>query len=248
MTEAIYEHIGREYRSTRHADPRISEAIRQALGDAESIVNIGAGAGSYEPAHLTVVPVEPSTTMIQQRPTSLASAVRGFAEALPLPSKSVDAALAVLTVHHWSDRPRAFAEIRRVARKRAVFFTHDPSAGFAWLDDYFPTFRIESALRYPGLSEFDGLGGRIEATPVPIPADCTDGFTGAYWRRPDLYLDPKIRANMSTFALLETNAVEEGVQALKRDLSNQTWHRRYADLLELSELDAGYRIVRAEFA
>ena len=112
MTEAIYEHIGREYRSTRHADPRISQAIRQALGDAESIVNIGAGAGSYEPADLTVVPVEPSTTMIQQRPTSLARAVPGSAEALPLPSSSVDAALAVLTVHHWSDRPLPTARLR----------------------------------------------------------------------------------------------------------------------------------------
>jgi SAM-dependent methyltransferase len=248
VTEAIYEQIGRKYRSTRHADPRISKEIRQALGDAESIVNIGAGVGSYEPTDLRVVPVEPSQTMIRQRPASLASAMPGFAEALPLPSRSVDAALAVLTVHHWSDRPRAFAEIRRVARKRAVFFTHDPSAGFAWLDDYFPAFRTESARRYPGLREFDSLGGRVESTPVLIPADCTDGFTGAYWRRPDLYLDPNSRANMSTFALLKADAVEEGVQALERDLSNQTWHRRYGDLLELSELDVGYRIVRAEFA
>ena len=162
---------------TRRADARIADAIRTALGDVASVVNIGAGLGSYEPTDLQVVPVEPSETMIRQRPTSLPPALLGTAEKLPLPAKSVDAALAVLSAHHWRDRPAAFAEIRRVARRRAVFFTHDPDAGSGWLDDYFPGLAGES--RYPRLAEFDALGS-VTVEPVPVPADCTDGFTAAY--------------------------------------------------------------------
>jgi len=157
--------------------------IRAALGDATSVVNIGAGSGSYEPTDLAVVPVEPSELMIRQRPPSLPPAVRGVAEALPLPDKSIDAALAVLTAHHWADRPAAFAEIRRVARRRAVFFTHDPDATFGWLDDFFPGLAGDTTSRYPQLVEFEVLG-RVTIEPVPVPADCTDGFTAAYWRRP----------------------------------------------------------------
>jgi SAM-dependent methyltransferase len=213
-----------------------------ALGDAISIVNIGAGSGSYEPTHIEVVPVEPSELMIQQRPPSLPPAVRGVAEALPLPDKSVDAALAVLAAHHWADRPAAFAEIRRVARKRAVFFTRDPDAPFGWLDDYFPALADDRIVRYPELTEFEVLGSAT-AEPVPIPADCTDGFTAAYWRRPNAYLDEAIRANMSTFALLDSQVVADGVARLARDLADGSWHGRHASLLTLPELDVGYRLV-----
>jgi len=207
------------------------------------VVNIGAGSGSYEPTDLAVVPVEPSETMIRQRPDSLPPALLGTAEDLPLPAKSVDAALAVLSVHHWRDRSAAFAEIRRVARGRAVFFTHDPEAGFGWLDDYFPGLAGEN--RYPALSEFDALGPATVA-PVPVPKDCTDGFTAAYWRRPEAYLDAAVRANMSTFALLDERVVADGVTRLARDLADRSWHRRYAALLALPELDVGYRLVVAE--
>jgi SAM-dependent methyltransferase len=216
--------------------------IRAALGDAASVVNIGAGSGSYEPTDLAVVPVEPSERMIRQRPPLLPPAVRGVAEALPLPDKSVDAALAVLSAHHWADRPAAFAEIRRVARRRAVFFTHDPDATFGWLDDYFPGL---AGSRYPQLAEFEVLG-RVTIEPVPVPADCTDGFTAAYWCRPDAYLDEAIRANMSTFALLDGRRVADGVVRLARDLIDRSWHSRYASLLALPELDVGYRLVVAE--
>jgi len=204
-------------------------------------VNIGAGSGSYEPTDLHVVPVEPSETMIRQRPGSLPPALLGTAEKLPLPAKSVDAALAVLAAHHWSDRSTAFAEIRRVARKRAVFFTHDPDASFGWLDDYFPGL---AGMRYPRLAEFDELGG-VTVEPVPIPADCTDGFTAAYWRRPEAYLDEAVRANMSTFALLDERAVADGAVRLAHDLADRTWHRRYARLVAFDELDVGYRLVVA---
>ena len=216
--------------------------IRAALGDAASVVNIGAGSGSYEPTDLDVVPVEPSEIMIQQRPASLPPAMRGVAEVLPLPDKSVDAALAFMTAHHWADRPAAFAEIRRVVRKRAVFFTHDPDAPFGWLDDYFPGL---AGARYPELDEFEVLG-RVTIEPVPVPADCTDGFTAAYWGRPEAYLDETVRANMSTFALLADRVVAEGVARLERDLTDGSWRNRYAALLTLPELDVGYRLVVAE--
>jgi SAM-dependent methyltransferase len=209
------------------------------------VANIGAGSGSYEPTDLAVVPVEPSETMIRQRPGSLPPALHGTAEDLPLPAKSVDAALAVLSAHHWRDRSAAFAEIRRVARERAVFFTHDPEAGFGWLGDYFPGLAGEN--RYPALTEFGALG-RITIDPVPVPADCTDGFTAAYWRRPDAYLDEAVRANMSTFALLDERAVADGVARLARDLANRSWHRRYDAILDLPELDVGYRLVVAELS
>src|SRR3954447_4376468 len=192
IERVLYEKIGAGYTVTRRADLRIADAIRTALGDAGSVVNIGAGSGSYEPTDLQVLPVEPSETMIRQRPASLPPALLGTAEKLPLPAKSVDAALAVLSAHHWRDRPAAFAEIRRVARKRAVFFTHDPDAEFGWLGDYFPGL---AGSRYPQLAEFESLGS-VTVEPVPVPADCTDGFTAAYWRRPEAYLDETVRANM----------------------------------------------------
>jgi SAM-dependent methyltransferase len=239
-----YDKIGATYTLTRRADPRIDDAIRKALGDAVSVVNIGAGSGSYEPTDLQVVPVEPSETMIRQRPASLPPAFPGTAEQLPLPAKSVDAALAVLAAHHWRDRSAAFTEIRRVARKRAVFFTHDPDASFGWLDDYFPGLAGE---RYPQLAEFDALGS-ITVEPVPIPADCTDGFTAAYWQRPEAYLAEAVRANMSTFALLDERVVVDGVARLARDLADRSWHGRYASLLTLSELDVGYCLVVAQVA
>ena len=243
IDDVLYDEIGRDYAETRRADPRIARAIRGALGDAASVVNIGAGSGSYEPTELEVVPVEPSMMMIRQRPTSLPPALVGTAEALPLPRQSVDAALAVLSAHHWRDRSAAFAEIRRVARVRAVFFTHDPAASFGWLGDYFPGLAGEK--RYPALAEFEALGP-VTVDPVPVPADCTDGFTAAYWRRPDAYLDEAVRANMSTFALLDEHVVAEGVAQLARDLADRSWHRRYVELLTLPQLDVGYRLVVAE--
>jgi SAM-dependent methyltransferase len=246
-TFSLYDRIGVAYRETRRADPRIASAIRAALGDAASVVNIGAGSGSYEPTDIPVVPVEPSETMIRQRPPTLPRALLGAAEQLPLPAQSVDAALSVLSAHHWDDRPAAFGEIRRVARKRAVFFTHDPDAPFGWLDDYFPGLAGEATSRYPRLAEFEALG-RLTVDPVPVAADCTDGFTAAYWRRPEAYLDESVRANMSTFALLDEGVVENGAARLAEELADGTWQQRYASLLTLDELDVGYRLVVADLA
>ncbi len=238
-----YDQIGRSYVTTRRPDPRIASALRCALGDVTAVVNIGAGSGAYEPADLDVVAVEPSRVMIDQRPAGAARAILGSAEALPLDDKSVDAALAVLTVHHWPDLERAWAEIRRIVRRRAVFLTFDPAAPPFWLTrDYLPVIRELDALRLPPLSVFDELGS-VEVRPLPIPHDCTDGFLAAFWRRPAAYLDPTVQANISAFVALEPSARRRGLDALRRDLEDGTWASANGELAGAGTLDAGYRIV-----
>ena len=181
--------------------------------------------------------------MIDQRPPGAARALVGAAEALPLGDRSVDAALAVLTVHHWTDLERAWAEIRRVVRRRAVFLTFDPDAPpFCLTRDYLPEIREVDALRTPPLSAFDELGA-AEARPLPIPHDCTDGFLAAYWRRPAAYLDPVVRANISAFAAIEPAGRRRGLDALRRDLDDGTWASANRELLHADALDAGYRLV-----
>lgn len=240
---AAYDSIGRSYALTRQPDPRIASAIRAALGDAKRVINIGAGTGSYEPRDLDVLAVEPSTTMIAQRHPDAAPAVLGTAEALPVADQSFDAAMAILTVHHWHDRSAAFAEIRRVARKRAVVFACLPGQRF-WLHDYFPGIAVLDAA-LPSLEEYESLG-RLTRTVVPIPDDCRDGFLAAYWRRPWAYLNPSVRANMSAFPLMSPGEVEEGVARLAADLSSGRWLRCYDKELPQGQIDLGYRIIRAE--
>jgi riboflavin synthase alpha subunit len=238
-----YDEVGRRYVATRRPDPRIASALRHALGDASSVVNIGAGSGAYEPADLDVIAVEPSRVMIDQRPADAAPAILGSAEALPLDDKSVDAALAVLTVHHWPDLECAWAEIRRVVRRRAVFLTFDPAAPPFWLTrDYLPEIRELDALRLPPLSVFDQLGA-VEVRPLPIPHDCTDGFLAAFWRRPADYLDPTVQANISALVALEPSTRRRGLDALRRDLADGTWASVNRELADAETLDAGYRIV-----
>ena len=206
-------------------------------------MNVGAGAGSYEPADLEVVAVEPSEVMIAQRPEGAARVVRAVAEELPFEDGSFDAAMAVLSDHHWSDHDRGIAELRRVAR-RVVLFTWDPATvNDAWLvREYLPAFEglVPQGFRLEQTAEALG-GARIE--PVPIPHDCTDGFLHAYWRRPRAYLDPQVRAGISVFALMEPGPVEAGLERLRNDLESGAWERDHAELLQLEELDLGYRLV-----
>ncbi len=241
---AVYDTIGRTYAETRRPDPRIDAAIRRALGGARSVVNVGAGAGSYEPPE-TVLAVEPSAVMIAQRPAGLAPAVQATAEAIPLADGAVDAALAVLTIHHWPDLGRGFAEMRRVAR-RIVVLTWDPGmAREFWLSaEYLPDDAVEwDAARCPALETVTRLiGPGAEATPVPVPHDCTDGFFGAFWRRPEAYLDPVVRAGISNLARFG-DALAPALDRLAADLESGVWHRRHAGLLGRDELDLGYRIV-----
>ena len=247
-TGALYDRIGRTYTTTRREDPRLAAAIHAALGDAVTVVNVGAGTGSYEPRDRKVVAIEPSPVMIAQRPPDAAPAVIGVAEALPLADASVDAAMAVLSDHHWRDRAQGLREMRRVARRRAVIFQHDPQVGaeFWLVRDYLPTF----ARRLEGkrLQQLMRPLGDVEVRPVPIPHDCHDGFLGAFWRRPHAYLDPAVRAGISVFALLPEEEVEAAVGRLRADLDTGEWERRNAAILEREQLDLGFRVIVAEYA
>jgi SAM-dependent methyltransferase len=215
VSPSHYDDIGRTYRLTRRPDPRIASAIFAALGDASSVVNIGAGAGSYEPEE-TVLAVEPSQVMIEQRPVGAAPVVQAVAEALPLRDNSVDAALAVLTVHHWRDLTAGVAEMRRVARRRLVFFTWRPErfANF-WLLDYLPEAAETDARQAVPVDRLRTLLGDsdVTVTPVPVPHDCLDGFGAAYWRRPRAYLDPEVRPAARPLALRPISRMEHRLRA-----------------------------------
>ena len=240
---AAYDTIGVNYSELRKPDPRIEHLIWTALGSARSVLNVGAGAGSYEPADRQVTAVEPSTEMIRQRRASAASVVQGRAENLPFEDYSFDAAMAILTVHHWSDKAQGIKEMRRVARGPVVILTYDPSFRGFWLADYIPELvRLDEA-QMPRMSDYQKWLGPVAVSPVPIPHDCTDGFLCAYWRRPAAYLDPRIRAAMSSFWAL--GDVSAALARLEQDLESGSWARRYSKLLDLDECDCGYRLVVA---
>jgi SAM-dependent methyltransferase len=207
------------------------------------VVNVGAGAGSYEPRDLDVVAVEPSEVMIAQRPGGAAPVVRAYAEELPFEDGGFDAAMAVLSDHHWTDRPRGIAEMLRVA-PRVVVLTWDPATVYdTWLvSEYFPCFAdlVTDALRLEEIVECMD-GARVE--PVRVPHDCVDGFLHAYWRRPHAYLDPQVRAGISVFAQMDPECLHEGVARLADDLESGAWERRHTGLLELEEVDRGYRLL-----
>jgi len=240
---AIYDAIGQGYSQMRRPDPRIAERILWALGSSESVVNVGAGTGSYEPRDRRVVAVEPSLVMIHQRLPEAPPAVRASATQLPFRDASFDASLAVLTVHHWPDLSRGLAELRRVARARVVILTFDTSVGGFWLTDYFPAIREIDQRSMPAVSEIQRSLGASEVFDIPVPHDCVDGFLGAYWRRPHAYLDPGVRSAISVFCRIED--VDSGVARLRADLDSGEWHRRNGPVLERSEVDLGYRLIVA---
>ena len=243
MTQ-IYDQIGEGYHNLRNPDPRIARNLLHALGEVETLVNVGAGAGSYEPSDRQVVAVEPSLTMIRQRPHGIAPVVQASAVDLPFRDGAFDAALAVLTVHHWPDRPRGLRELARVARNRIVVLTWDPATtGFWLIDDYFPEIGEIDRQILPPLEEFRQALGSIEVRPVLVPHDCSDGFLGAYWRRPHEYLDARVRSAISTFSKIHD--VESGLERLRSDLEDGTWQRKYGHLLGQSDLDLGYRLIIA---
>jgi SAM-dependent methyltransferase len=244
MAHAIYNTIGQGYALRRRPDPRIAAAISSALGSARTIINVGAGTGSYEPIDRIVLAVEPSDLMISQRPQGAAPCVRGSAEALPVEDDAFDAAMAVLTIHHWSDWRRGLREMQRCARCRIVVLTVDIEASNFWLSDYFPELKLDGRV-LPPLDALAEELGAFESRPILIPHDCSDGFLGAYWRRPEIYLDPVARQSMSPFARIDAN---EGLERLANDLESGAWHKRNADLLAIDALDLGYRLLRWEKA
>jgi len=237
----LYDRIGPGYAQRRRADPRLAQSIGAALGDARTVLNVGAGAGSYEPVDRWTIAAEPSRTMIHQRPPGSGPVVQARAEALPFASRSFDAALAVLAVHHWSDWRLGVSEMLRVSRDRVVLLTWDPDGPGFWLvADYFPEVLAADRARFPRMGELEEAMGDLEVIPVPIPHDCTDGFMGAFWRRPSAYLDPDVRGAMSSLA---TGASPAALARLADDLATGTWHQRYASYLDATELDLGYRLV-----
>jgi SAM-dependent methyltransferase len=243
--EHLYDTIGAAYTVTRRTDPRIAARIWAALGDARTVVNVGAGTGSYEPPGREVTAVEPSAVMRAQRPAGAAPCVAATAERLPFGDQSFDAAMAVSTVHHWPDPIAGLREMRRVAR-RVVVFTHDASdSGWRhrfWLTrDYLPEVAGLVAGRPSLTGQARAIGARIE--PVPIPWDCADGFFEAYWRRPGAYLDDHVRRGVSVWARVGPEAEQRAVRSLRADLASGRWAERNRDLVALDAAELGLRLL-----
>ena len=247
-----YDQIGGGYSLTRREDPHISAAIRRALGDARSVVNVGAGAGSYEPDDRYVVAVEPSDVMAAQRPPTIAPALRASAADLPLRDNSTDAAMAVLTIHHWDDElERGIQELRRVARDTVVILTYDPPvSGEMWLmADYLPELAQLDLRSFPTPRQLVGwLGGRTRVEVVPIRRDTPDWMLGSFWAHPERVLDERARSATSGFARMDASVVGASSENVRRDLESGVWDERHGHLRKLEAFDAGLRLVVSETA
>jgi hypothetical protein len=242
-----YESGGAGYALNRRADPRIEALVHAALGDARSIVNVGAGAGSYEPADRDVTAVEPSAAMRAQRPPQLSVAIDAVAEDLPFPDDSFDAAMATVTIHQWRDTDRGLTELRRVSRGRVVILTFDGDVlDEFWLNHYSPEVIAAERRRYPDITHVTAvLGGSVEVRTVPVPIDCTDGFGEAFYARPEKFLDPAVRQSQSGWGFVDAAAVDRFVEHLRRDLDTGEWDRRYGALREQSEYIGSLRLLIA---
>ena len=247
MGDARYDVIGAGYSVTRREDPRIAALIHAALGEARTVVNVGAGAGSYEPPDRHVVAVEPSEVMIAQRDSSLPPAIRSGAYPLPFEDRSVDAAMAILTIHHWDeDQERGVREMRRVARGPVVILTFDPAVSArVWLmADYLPEVADLDRRTCPTPETLARwLGGEVDVRVVPISRDTPDWTLGSFWAHPERVLDAKARSSTSGFARMPPEVVNRVVAAVDRDLRDGTWDARHTPLRELDEYDAGLRLV-----
>jgi SAM-dependent methyltransferase len=242
-----YDVIGRLYSLHRRADPRIALQVESALGDARTVLDVGAGTGSYEPKDKAIVAAEPSEVMIGQRPPGSGPAVRSVAEYLPFATASFDAVLAIFTVHHWTSPRLGLREMRRVGG-RVVILHFDPVVhNMFWLfSDYLPEAVDLRASQPPAPDEVASELGADRVEVVPVPADCTDGFNWAYWRRPEMYLVPEIRACISGIALLDDALVAERMELLRSDIDDGTWRRRHGHLLALDSVDGGLRLIVRE--
>ena len=245
--EARYDRIGTSYTRTRRTDPRIAARLHGALSDARRVLNVGAGTGNYEPSDRSVIAVEPSATMVAQRPPGAAPVVRAYAEALPFAAGTFDATLAVFTVHHWPQPERGLAELRRVA-PRQVFLTFDHSfdEDFWLVAEYLPEIRaLDTGSDAHAAAGIARVLDVRSVEPLPVPADCVDGFAACYWSRPEAYLDPDVQAGISCLAMLEPEVLAHGTGRLRADLASGAWDARHGHLRERPELDLGYRVVVA---
>jgi SAM-dependent methyltransferase len=242
-----YDAIGQTYARTRREDPRIAARLAAALGDARTVVNVGAGTGSYEPADRHVIAIEPSAVMIAQRPVERVPAIQASAGALPLLDGSVDAGLAILTIHHWdAEREAGVRELRRVASGPVVILTYDPAvSGEMWLmRDYLPEVAALDDAIFPAPELVASwLGGAVTIEPVPIARDTTDWTLGSFWAHPDRVLDADARAGTSGFARMDPEVVDRVVAAVERDLATGVWDARHGHLRELEEHDVGLRLI-----
>jgi SAM-dependent methyltransferase len=248
VSAPAYDRIGLSYSDVRHADPRFETAVWRALGNAKSVLNIGAGAGSYEPSDREVIAVEPSPVMIAQRPTDAAPAIQGVAESIPLEDKSVDSTMGIFTMQHWDDVDRGLAEILRVTRERIVFLTLDLDVtAEMWLcRDYLPEIVEHDRETFPSIAHLRAVLPGVQVEVVPVPTDCTDGFCIALWSRPEMHLDPGVRRSSSIWHLLPPATVDGGLDRLRQDLESGEWDRRYGHLRTQAALDVGVRLVKAE--
>jgi SAM-dependent methyltransferase len=245
-----YDLMGVDYSEVRRADPRFEAAIWAALGDAKTVLNIGAGAGSYEPPDRKVIAVEPSPVMIAQRPPSAAPAIRGVAESLPLDDKSVDATMGVFTMQHWDDVDQGLAEVLRVTRRRIVFLTLDLDVtAEMWLcRDYLPEIVEHDRETFPTIAHLENTLPGVGVETIPVPSDCTDGFCVALWSRPEAHLDPRVRRSSSIWHFLSDSVVEPALKRLREDLECGTWDRRYGEMRTQVSLDVGLRLVTGEIS
>jgi SAM-dependent methyltransferase len=248
MADAIYDRIGVGYGAHRRGDRRIAARIDAALGEARTIVNVGAGAGSYEPSNREVTAVEPSAEMISQRPVGAAPVVQASAESLPFGDGSFDAAMGVLTAHHWADLNAGLNELQRVTRLRIVMVAFDPEAlEDLWITaDYFPAMLELKRPSGAGSRELAALLPATTTSPVPVPHDCEDHFFAALWARPELLLDDDVVRPMWVWQGISEEARQAGRERLAADLESGTWEQRYGHLRRQSELDTGLRLVVSE--
>jgi SAM-dependent methyltransferase len=246
--QQLYDRIGATYAVTRKADPRWAAAVRAALGDAENVLNAGAGTGSYEPQDLPVIALDPSIKMLRQRPNDAAPAVAGASEAIPFPDGAFDATMATLTIHHWTDWRLGLAEVKRVTRRRIVILTADVFRDDTpfWVKDYFPGIDTWDRVHVQPIPDLLAELWPARVDVLPVPSDCSDGFFGAYWRRPAAYLEPTVRAGISGFRQLTEEETNRGLARLRTDIDSGIWHERHGRLLEMDEADIGMRLVTAE--
>ena len=238
-----YERGGAGYAQRRRTDPRIASRLHAALGDARSVLNVGAGAGSYEPTDRLVTAVEPSAAMRAQRPAGR-PALDATAEDLPFADRSFDAVMATITVHQWTDLDRGLRELRRVSRGPVVILTFDPEAlGRFWLADYLPELLASESRRFPALQRLAAGLGRCDVTEVPIPLDCVDGFMEAYYGRPEAFGDPAVRRSQSSWSFLDPAVAERGLHRLRDDLASGAWDRRHGHLRSQPEFAGSLRLV-----
>ena len=240
-----YSNLAADYAAVRRPDPRIGAQLLAALGDARTVLNVGAGTGSYEPTDRQVVAVEPAAEMRARRGADLPPAIDATADALPFDDDTFDAALAVFTIHHWPDLEASLAEVRRVTSGPVVIMTADPEAlADLWLAEYAFEFHATERRRYPALERIaTGLGGSVEARPLRIPLDCADGFADAFYGRPEALLDPAVRNAQSAWSFVDDEAQSRFVERLRADLDSGAWDERHGHLRTQPEFEGSIRIL-----